>query len=150
MNKEDRNGLAVLDREECLRRLPRTGVGRVAVTVGALPAIFPVNYALWGDQIVFRTTPGTKLDAAVRNTVVAFEVDHAELMSHTGWSVMVVGRSRIVTDSTELAETDRLPLTRWAREGGAESTVCIDPEVVSGRALRPPVLAEPCLAGGTA
>lgn len=131
----DRNGMATLSREACLGHLGRTGVGRVAVSVGALPAIFPVNYAMRGEDVVFRTTPGTKLAAAVRNTVIAFEVDDADRMSHTGWSVLVVGPSREITDPNELAETNRLPLRRWARTGGPESTVCIRADVVTGREL---------------
>jgi hypothetical protein len=131
----DRNGLVTLSFEECYRRLGRAGLGRIAVTVGALPAIFPVNYALWGYDIVFRTTPGTKLDAAVSKAVVAFEVDGHDAVTHTGWSVLVVGPCRPVTDPVELRDTSRLPLTRWARAGGPESTVCIRAELVSGRVL---------------
>ena len=116
-------------------------MGRVAVSVSALPAIFPVNYAMLGDDVVFRTTPGTKLDAAVRNAVVAFEVDHFDRFSHSGWSVMIVGPCRAVTEAQELAATERLPLTRWARDGGPESTVCIRSDRVSGRDLLIPVLA---------
>jgi uncharacterized protein len=138
----DRNGLVTLSRGACLRRLGRTGTGRVAVSVGALPAIFPINYAMWGDDVVFRTTPGTKLAAAVRNAVVAFEVDASNAMSHTGWSVLVVGACREITDPAELAVTDRLPLTRWTRGGGPESTVCIRPELVSGREIAQPTVGD--------
>ena len=131
----DRNGMVTLSREACLRHLGRTGIGRVAVSVGALPAIFPVNYAMRGEDVVFRTAAGTKFAAAVQNAVVAFEVDHSDRMSHTGWSVMVVGPCRELTDPTELAETDRLPLTRWARAGRGEFTVCIRADRLSGREL---------------
>jgi hypothetical protein len=34
-----------------------------------------VNFALVGDAIVVRTAAGSKLDAALANAVVAFEVD---------------------------------------------------------------------------
>jgi hypothetical protein len=131
----DRNGMLTLSRDECLRHLGRSGVGRVAVCVGALPAIFPVSYALGGEDVVFRTTPGSKLAAATRNAVVAFEVDHSDRTFHTGWSVMVVGPAREITDPVELADTDRLPLRRWARAGGPEFTVCIRADLVSGREL---------------
>jgi uncharacterized protein len=136
----DRNGMVTLERGECMRRLGRTGLGRVAVCVGALPAIFPVNYAMLGEDVVFRTTPGTKLAAAVRNAVIAFEVDSADRMSHTGWSVMVVGPSRVITDPDELAQTRWLPLTRWARGGEPELTVCLQADLVSGRELAYPAL----------
>ena len=71
----DRNGLEVLDRQECLRLLATATIGRIGITLGALPVILPVNFRLVDDRIVFRTGVGTKLDAATCNTIVAFEVD---------------------------------------------------------------------------
>jgi nitroimidazol reductase NimA-like FMN-containing flavoprotein (pyridoxamine 5'-phosphate oxidase superfamily) len=53
--------LRVLDRDQCLRQLADDEIGRLAVIAGNTPAIFPVNYALDGDTIVFRADPGTKL-----------------------------------------------------------------------------------------
>jgi hypothetical protein len=131
----DRNGLVILDREACLKRLGRTGIGRVALSVAARPEIFPVNYAMWGDDIVFRTTAGTKLAAGVSHAVVAFEIDQLDRMAHAGWSVLVTGPCREITDPAELAVTDRLPLARWARGGGSEFTMCIRSEMVTGRSL---------------
>jgi len=68
------DGIGVLDEAECLELLSRSSIGRVAVTIGAVPAVFPVNFRLVDRSIVFRTGTGTKLDAAVRHAVVAFEV----------------------------------------------------------------------------
>lgn len=72
------NGLEILSSEECHELLRQSTVGRVAVTVAALPAIFPVNYAVLDGRIVFRTGEGTKLQAAVERAVVAFQVDHID------------------------------------------------------------------------
>lgn len=130
----DRNGLTVLDEADCYRHLGRSGIGRVAVSVGALPAIFPVNYALHAGRIYFRTAPGTKLTAATQNAVIAFEVDRYDKFAHTGWSVLVIGRSDVITDSDELDELQTLPLARWARRGEA-SLVRLEPELISGRAM---------------
>ena len=94
----DRNGLDILEREECLRLLSASSVGRLAVTMGALPVILPVNFLLDGDRVLIRTTSGTKLDAATRNAVVAFEVDDVDPIAHSGWSVCVTGMARDVTD----------------------------------------------------
>lgn len=127
--------MRVIRREECLRRLGHGGVGRIAVTVGALPAIFPVNYALMDDDVVFRTTPGTKLSLASRSAVVAFEVDEVDPVYHEGWSVMVVGRTEEITEPADLVRAERLPLARWARTGGPESFVRIRSELITGREL---------------
>ena len=71
----DRNGLEVLDRDECIRLLGTATLGRLAVTSGSLPTVFPVNFLLDDDRIVVSTSRGTKLDAAIQDAVVAFEVD---------------------------------------------------------------------------
>ena len=130
----DRRGLAVLSRDECLRRLGRGGIGRVAVTIGALPAIFPVNYATSGHRIIFRSGPGTKLTAATRGQIVAFEVDASDRLSHTGWSVLMVGPARQLSDPAELSVAETLPLTSWASRPD-DVYVCIDTELISGRVL---------------
>ena len=58
----DSTGLQVLSRAECLALLRDSLVGRVVVTDRALPAAFPVNFALLGEDVVFRTTAGSKLE----------------------------------------------------------------------------------------
>lgn len=127
----DRNGFEVLRREECLRLLATASFGRVALHSKALPIVLPVNYVLGEQGIVFRTARGTKLAAATRNTVVAFEVDEIDEIHHTGWSVLVTGVARDITDSAELDEMSLLPLDHWAPF--ADRYVCISMELVSGR-----------------
>jgi len=134
----DRNGLVVLSRDECLRRLRRPGVGRVGLSVGALPAIFPVNYTLFRDDVYFRTAPGTKLVAAARNAIVAFEVDRIEPISHNGWSVLVVGPSEVVSEPAELARLAR-SLSPWIGDG-ADVLVRIRAELISGRQIVHPAV----------
>jgi nitroimidazol reductase NimA-like FMN-containing flavoprotein (pyridoxamine 5'-phosphate oxidase superfamily) len=71
----DAEGLEVLVAEQCLALLARSHLGRIAVTIGAVPAIFPVHYRLLEGQIVFSTGDGTNLHTASANTVVAFALD---------------------------------------------------------------------------
>ena len=130
----DRNGLEVLDREDCLVLLGCATLGRVGVTIGALPSVLPVNYRLVGDEIVIRTGAGTKLDAATQGAVVAFEVDDFDTMEHTGWSVMVTGVARDVTDELERTALLRRQLPRWAPEGGGR-IIAISTELTTGRRL---------------
>jgi uncharacterized protein len=132
----DRNGLEILDRAECLRLLTTAMLGRVGVTSGALPHVLPVNFRLVGDQIVFRTGVGTKLDAAARNEVVAFEVDDIDPMEHTGWSVVVTGIAREISDQVELDTVDQRRIPRWATRGDGR-VMAISTDLVSGRRLDP-------------
>ncbi len=107
----------------------------MGVTVAAIPAIFPVNYTIFGDAIVFRTVPGTKLRAALDHTVVAFEVDEIDEATQSGWSVLVVGVAAELTgDQREQALA--LPLEPWA-PGEREHVIGITQDVISGRRLLP-------------
>jgi nitroimidazol reductase NimA-like FMN-containing flavoprotein (pyridoxamine 5'-phosphate oxidase superfamily) len=126
------NGLELLTPEQCHDLLARTGVGRVGVTIGALPAIFPVNYALLGEDIVFLTSEGTKLRAALDRAVVAFEVDQFDLVAGWGWSVLAVGIATEITDPEELAAARALGFSPLAH-GERTHFVRIRPEFVSGR-----------------
>jgi len=110
-------------------------VGRIGATVRALPAVFPVNYVVRDDEILFVTRSGGELDAATRDTVVAFEVDDLDTFAHEGWSVLVVGYCRPVSDPSELDELRRAHLTPWA--GGDRTCYRLIPmDVVTGRRIR--------------
>lgn len=54
------------------------------------PLAVPVNYALSGNDIVFRVEGGAKR-AAMQQPTVAFEVDHIDEDRKVGWSVLVRG-----------------------------------------------------------
>jgi nitroimidazol reductase NimA-like FMN-containing flavoprotein (pyridoxamine 5'-phosphate oxidase superfamily) len=130
------NQLSLLDRDECLSLLGRTTFGRIGLTVGALPVVVPVNYRLVDDEIVFRTGRGTKLDAATHHAVVAFEVDEIDPITHSGWSVMVTGTARRVTDPSQLARIEAQGVPHWARTD-VDATVKIPTTVVTGRRVGP-------------
>lgn len=132
----DRNGLEVLSREDCLVLLGTAGLGRIAVTSGALPTILPVNFNFDGEQILIRTGRGTKLDAATRNAVVAFEVDQIEPGRDAVWSVVVTGVARELADPEEVAAAHHPSLVRWAPAAN-DRIVAISTDVVSGRRVLP-------------
>jgi nitroimidazol reductase NimA-like FMN-containing flavoprotein (pyridoxamine 5'-phosphate oxidase superfamily) len=132
---QDRNGLEILEKEECLGLLSRPAVGRIALSVGALPVVLPVNFVLFDGDILIRTAPGTKLQAAAANAVVAFEVDQVDPIGHTGWSVMVQGVASEITDDATVARARRAPLTPWAGADGCHLRIAC--QIVSGRRLSP-------------
>jgi hypothetical protein len=87
--------------------------------------------------VIFRTVPGTKLDAATAGAVVAFEADgYGSNAFPNGWSVLVRGVAREVTEAADVADVRRLPLESWAWDGGADRFVRIELTVVSGRRVR--------------
>ena len=102
--------LVELNREECLQLLADAVIGRVVVSDGALPAAHPVAFILDDEEVVFRTAGGSKLTAAARHKVVAFEVDQIDVAARTGWSVLGVGEATEIVDPARLADLDgRLP-----------------------------------------
>lgn len=129
-------GLELLSEEECLRLLGTQTVGRVGVSMGALPAIFPVNFRLLDGAIVFRTGEGSKLSAAARGSVVAFEVDEHDPELRSGWSVLVVGEAEVLDDpDVALRVLDGGP--EPYAPGRRVAIVRITPGFVSGRRIVP-------------
>jgi len=125
-----------LDPDECRARLSTHGVGRIAVSTPDGPAVIPVNYEVVDDAIAFRTVPGSAPAAAV-GSEIAFEVDHVDEAMSQGWSVLVVGPARVVTQPGEVQQlADHAHTTPWAG-GEREMWVSIQPTRITGRRISP-------------
>lgn len=144
----DRNGLEVLDRSESLAALVSVPVGRVGLSVDALPVILPVNFVVDGDDIIIRTADGARTDAALGGSVVAFEVDAHDRTGQMGWSVLVRGRSRFVDDPSEIARLSEAWVPSW-QAPETSRWVAISMDIVTGRrvALRPTTAVGPWVPG---
>jgi hypothetical protein len=129
-------GVEVLTREECLELLGRAAIGRVGVSIDALPVILPVYFALFGDSVLFRTVPGTKFAAATVGAVLAFQADSYETESPTAWSVLLQGIASEVTHPEEAALAGSVPLTPWAVTGRPSRFMRLEIARVSGRRYR--------------
>jgi nitroimidazol reductase NimA-like FMN-containing flavoprotein (pyridoxamine 5'-phosphate oxidase superfamily) len=130
----DRNGLEVLEPAECFRLLSHATVGRIGLSMGALPVVLPVNFLVEDGRILIRTGAGTKLDAALHDAVVAFEVDHIDPFEHGGWSVCVTGVAREVRDERDLDRIRSLPLAHWT-PNGVGHVIEISTDIMSGRRI---------------
>ncbi|MBN2623445.1 MAG: pyridoxamine 5'-phosphate oxidase family protein [Acidimicrobiales bacterium] len=130
-----RTGLEVIDPDECRRLLGGDVVGRLAIVDGGTPVVFPVNYVLDGDAVVFRTAPGTKLAVGPRGAV-AFEIDDIDRTTRTGWSVLVTGRLEEVTefDGATLERVKQLPVEPWSG-GDTPHWMRLVPSRVTGRRI---------------
>jgi len=93
---DNRTGIEIIERRECLALLAADDFGRIGILEGASPLILPVNYALDGEAIIFRSGEGSKL-AAARRTAACFEIDGHDSARHEGWSVVARGRLEEVT-----------------------------------------------------
>jgi len=123
-----------LERAEAMRLVAAAPFGRVLFTRDALPAIRPVNHLVDEDDvIVVRTRLTSRLTGAVQANapvVVAYQVDDIDAVRRTGWSVMVTGLARTVTDPARVARYEQL-LRPWVGRV-MDTVVAIEPEIVTG------------------
>jgi nitroimidazol reductase NimA-like FMN-containing flavoprotein (pyridoxamine 5'-phosphate oxidase superfamily) len=128
--------LRILDPAECLDLLTAGGVGRVGFAAAEGIMMLPVNFAVAGRSIIFRTAPDTLL-AVYANAEVSFEVDHIDDALREGWSVLVHGHAHKISDEHEVRHLEEVTrLVPWA--GGARDVfVRIAPTLISGRRVQP-------------
>lgn len=129
----DHAGLEVLPFESCLSLLAAVPIGRVGFVAGGEVLVLPVNFVVDGQDVVFRTASGSKLASAEDGSVVAFEADNYNDITHSGWSVMVSGRADVVEDDDEIGRLSQLGLSSWASALDRPFWIRIRPTSVTGR-----------------
>jgi nitroimidazol reductase NimA-like FMN-containing flavoprotein (pyridoxamine 5'-phosphate oxidase superfamily) len=135
-SRRDARALRTLSPVECFDLLETGGIGRVGFTSAGEIMMLPVNFALAGKSIVFRTAPDTLL-AAHADARVSFEADRLDDARHEGWSVLVHGHAHKVTDERDVRHLeDGTRLQPWAA-GARDVYVRITPTRISGRRILP-------------
>jgi len=129
MVSSDETEVAILTRSECLEHLSRASIGRVGASINALPVILPVHFTLFEDSVLFRTTTGTKLDAAIIGAVIAFQADSYEPVGGTGWSVLFQGIATVVNDSRATS----VPIKPWGPTHSELHLVRVEATHLTGR-----------------
>jgi uncharacterized protein len=126
---EDRR-CEVLDEDACRRLLGTTGTGRIGFTDGAVPAILPVPFAVQDGHVMIPERRGSPVESALRGAVVAFQVDSFDTGTRTGWSVTVVGLTRLVSDPRDVAALE----LRLSRRPSAPDRcyIAVQPGLVRG------------------
>jgi len=126
------DGMEELGVAECWSLLRREEVGRLAVSIADHPDIFPINYLVDGESIVFRTAAGTKLAASVLGKGVAFEIDGYDAIAGDAWSVVVKGYAREIEHMLDYFDADDLPLFPW-HASVKPNIVRVTPDIITGR-----------------
>lgn len=145
--------LVPLDEETCWLRLRAHSFGRLAVTSNdpsggsrggarGRPTILPVNYAVDGHSLLFRTSGGTKLQTAHRRGYAAFEIDEIHPHQRTGWSVVVHGRLSEIEGFEEVRRAQELAAVPFA-DGDRHHYVRLSPSEVSGFEVAVPASRRP-------
>lgn len=109
--------------EECWKLLSRDGVGRLATATvdrasgDVAPNIFPINFHVFEERILFRTAPGSKLIDLTAQPAVAFETDGRH--GHRHWSVVAHGTARRMMFDADIQESgvlnlqSTIPTEKW-------------------------------------
>ena len=135
--------LEELNEAECMRLITPGGIGRIAFSGRYGPTVFPVNYRLYQDTIVFRTAADSPTDEDLRTGIanaeykVAFEVDDFDSATREGWSVLVQGSAHHVDSEAERLSVSRAGVDPWPG-GDRELFVRIIPSRITGRRIRQP------------
>jgi nitroimidazol reductase NimA-like FMN-containing flavoprotein (pyridoxamine 5'-phosphate oxidase superfamily) len=122
-----------LDRDECRSLLGQVEIGRVAVSIAGLPAVRTVRFALVGTDVVFRVAPRSRLARAVMGTVVAFHADHFDDRRDRGWTVLVQGRTQVVTDAEKREELESLLSWPWSDDQQSDLFFTMPTELICGQ-----------------
>jgi hypothetical protein len=118
---------------ECWTLLRGSSFGRIVFTRRAMPAIRPVNHLVDERKIIIRTHLGAAIvsrTAGPSGVVVSYEADDLHPVRHTGWSVIVTGLARLVTDPAAI-ERYATQLEPWIA-GEMDYVVSIEPRFISG------------------
>lgn len=122
----------ILPPDECWRYLRSSYIGRLAVINGDIPEIFPVNFSVAGETLVFRTAPGTKLRALLGGAVAALEVDGLSPYATEVWSVVAKGIPEPFDETRMTLPDDDADREPW-EAGIKDHLVAITPTEITGR-----------------
>jgi nitroimidazol reductase NimA-like FMN-containing flavoprotein (pyridoxamine 5'-phosphate oxidase superfamily) len=120
-----------LDDEQCWALLASHEFGRLAFHLGPEVHLSPVNYAVDGRTLLFRTAAGSKLVGVVMNPDVVLEIDDHD--EHGAISVIVRGEARRL-DEDEAHRAESVRLRPWVT-GRKDEVVEIRPTETTGRAF---------------
>lgn len=136
----DHSGLRVMGTDECLERIRSTAVGRVAFTRDGKIVVLPVHHVVRGMDVYFRTSGGSKIEAAADHDPMGFEVDVYDASAATGWSVALSGTASVVDDDETAAELNGLDRRPWPiseADVGDSVWIRIRSDEITGRELLP-------------
>jgi hypothetical protein len=107
----------------CWELLATASVGRLALSVRALPVILPVQYYLDGPRLAVCLGHHQIPERSLKDVVIAFAADAIDPVTRSGWSVHVQGRS---------AMPKRLDVDTACGRPTAGQVVQIEPGVIRG------------------
>ena len=125
--------LDTLTREQCEAHLAAGGIGRVLMVTERGPVAVPVNFEFTNGEVVFSTDESKAKRVEIEH-FVGFEIDRVDEAMSEGWSVLVTGRGRRISNQDEYQRLASLDLVAWAG-GDRHALVAIAADQVTGRVI---------------
>jgi len=131
----------LISEQTCWELLATASVGRLALSVRALPVILPVQYYLDGRRLTVCLGHRQIPERSLNDVIIAFAADVIDPVTRSGWSVQVQGRS---------------VMPRWlgvdtaCGQPTAGQVVLIEPRVIRGHRVHLCPLIDALLASGQA
>jgi hypothetical protein len=123
------------DDEQCFTLLGRAQLGRIALSLRAVPVVFPVRYALNGGELLF-TLSVEQLAKALDRSIATLQADGFEEDGGPRWTVLAAGTVQRVDGFESLgteAASVAMSLTPDPASGELHSLFRLHPVILSGR-----------------
>ena len=130
-----RSSIEDLTVAECKELVAPGGVGRFIFLDQRGPVAWPVNFRMLDADVVFRTDSGSTALEHLDRQETSFEVDRLDEALTEGWSVLMTGPSREITDPIERGLAESLGVEPWAG-GRHDAYVRLMPSTITGRRIR--------------
>jgi len=114
-----------LSERECWKLLAKASIGRLALSVRALPVIMTVQYYLDGHRLAVCLGHQALPERALNETIIAFAADSIDPVTRSGWSVHVQGQS-VIPRGIRIETTCDWP-------SSPAQVVEIEPKTIAGR-----------------
>jgi nitroimidazol reductase NimA-like FMN-containing flavoprotein (pyridoxamine 5'-phosphate oxidase superfamily) len=116
----------------CWEKLGTQQLGRIVTNAAGILDVFPVNYVVDGESVVFRTAEGNKLVELTLSDEVLFEVD--SYTDADAWSVIIRGKATKLETEAEIDAAEELDLQPFAPTV-KRNFVRITADQITGRAF---------------
>ncbi|MFI6845219.1 pyridoxamine 5'-phosphate oxidase family protein [Kitasatospora sp. NBC_00085] len=132
----DGDGAGECSRAQSLDLLRQTAIGRLIHTDDAMPAVTPSCFTLdrLGELVI--PVPASWRADVMDGEVVGFQADQFDEQTLRGWTVLIVGRSHLVTDPVMVADLRHQGPRQWGHQP-ARGYLTIHPELVTGQRFGP-------------
>lgn len=133
-----------IPRQRCWELLATASVGRLALSVRAMPVILPVQYYLSGRRLAACLGHHEIPERSLNDAIIAFTADAIDPATRSGWSVQVQVQGRSVIRARNGSDAGS---EAACGQPAAGQLVEIEPGVISGYHVRPCPFIDALLAG---